>query len=155
MSKKLVTIYLKCLRFVSTYSMNFIFVIAVCGTFGSLYFSEVLKLVPCNLCWYQRVVFYPILPISAIGLFLKDKNAYKYIFALAMTGFPIAVYQHLLKVTNIFGKDTVFCRLGSSCSDLDWELIKGSGITLPFLSALGFLGIIIFCLIKYLHISKK
>ena len=31
---------------------------AVVATFGSLFFSEVLKYPPCVLCWYQRIVMY-------------------------------------------------------------------------------------------------
>ena len=31
--------------------------IAMCG---SLYFSEVKGYVPCTLCWYQRILMYPL-----------------------------------------------------------------------------------------------
>ena len=33
---------------------------AVIATTGSLYFSEVMHLSPCTLCWYQRLMMYPL-----------------------------------------------------------------------------------------------
>ncbi|MBV9790393.1 MAG: disulfide bond formation protein B, partial [Chloroflexi bacterium] len=30
------------------------------ATWGSLFFSEVLGWVPCVLCWYQRILMYPL-----------------------------------------------------------------------------------------------
>ncbi|NCC32318.1 MAG: disulfide bond formation protein B, partial [Chloroflexia bacterium] len=32
---------------------------AMLATCGSLYFSEVLRWIPCELCWYQRILMYP------------------------------------------------------------------------------------------------
>ena len=37
------------------------FVLAVVATLGSLYFGEVLKYPPCQLCWYQRIAMYAVL----------------------------------------------------------------------------------------------
>jgi len=124
--------------------MNLIFMIATIGTVASIYFSEFLELPPCDLCWYQRVFFYPILIISGIAMWKKDKFAHNYILVLSLIGLPIAVYHHLLKVTTWFGKETVFCGYEGACSELEWELIDGTGITIPLLAAVGFLGIIFF-----------
>ena len=40
--------------------------LAVAGvaTLGSLYFSEIADFVPCRLCWFQRILMYPIALIA-------------------------------------------------------------------------------------------
>jgi len=124
------------------YSLNLILLIGLFGVLTSLYFSEAMDLPPCDLCWYQRILFYPIPVIAFVALILKDHKAHYYIFVLSLLGLPISIYQHLLKVTNIFQKDTPFCGTNGACSSLDWELWAGSGITIPFLCAIAFTGII-------------
>ncbi|MEG0381222.1 MAG: disulfide bond formation protein B, partial [Kurthia sp.] len=37
-----------------------IWVVALMATLGSLYFSEIRGYEPCELCWYQRIIMYPI-----------------------------------------------------------------------------------------------
>ena len=34
--------------------------VAMAATLGSLFFSEVMELVPCVLCWYQRIFMFPL-----------------------------------------------------------------------------------------------
>lgn len=43
--------------------------IAMCG---SLYFSEVNGFVPCTLCWYQRILMYPLTLVLGVGLLRRD-----------------------------------------------------------------------------------
>ena len=37
----------------------FAFLIALVSMLGSLYFSEIARLEPCELCWFQRIFMYP------------------------------------------------------------------------------------------------
>ncbi len=137
-------------KFVAQYALNFIFVVAFVGVSCSLYFSEVKDFPPCDLCWYQRILFYPIFIIAILGLVFKDKGVFKYIMTLAVLGFPISLYHHLLKVTDLFPKQTPFCNTEGACAGVEWQLIEGSGITIPFLAMLGFGAIIILCGFRYL-----
>ena len=50
----------------------FIWTISFVATLGSLYFSEVRGFEPCTLCWYQRILMYPIVLISGVALFQKN-----------------------------------------------------------------------------------
>jgi len=34
--------------------------VSVVATLGSLYFSEISGFIPCELCWYQRILMYPL-----------------------------------------------------------------------------------------------
>lgn len=137
---------------INKYTLNLIFLVSAFGTLTSLYFSEFMNLPPCDLCWYQRIFFYPILIISFISITVKDKTQrpFQYIFPLAVIGFPISIYHHLLKVTDLFPKETPFCNEAGACSEVEWELITGSGITIPFLCALGFGGILVISGVKLL-----
>lgn len=131
------------IKVVYYYHLNILLIITGIGTIISLYISEFQDLPPCDLCWYQRVFFYPIFFITLFALIRKDQKAYYYLLPLAVTGLPISIYHHLLKVTTLFPKETFFCGELGSCSEIDWELIQGSGITLPLLAGLGFLSVIL------------
>ena len=36
------------------------FIVAAIATGGSLYYSQVMHFLPCELCWYQRICMYPL-----------------------------------------------------------------------------------------------
>src|SRR6476659_3752234 len=44
------------------------------ATCGSLFFSEVLGWRPCVLCWYQRILMYPLAILLAIGIMRRDRG---------------------------------------------------------------------------------
>ena len=115
------------------------YITAFAGIILSLYYSEVLELPPCTLCWYQRIFFYPIAPIALISYLKKDKYAYRYILALAIPGLILATYHYLLQKTAVFPE--IFCSLGSSCSSIQIEYL--GFITIPLMSFLGFLLIVV------------
>ncbi len=138
-------------KILSLYYLHVIFLISVLGTVVSLYFSFFMNLPACDLCWYQRVFFYPIVLISVFGIVLKDNKAWIYILGLCILGIPFAFYHHLLKVTDLFPKETVFCGESGGCSSIDWELYAGSGITIPLLSLFGFSAIFLLILIAKLR----
>src|SRR5690606_33844852 len=53
-------------------ALIFIATTSLVATLGSLYFSEVRGFEPCTLCWYQRILMYPIVLISGVALFQKN-----------------------------------------------------------------------------------
>jgi disulfide bond formation protein DsbB len=63
---------------------------------GSLFFSEVMKLPPCSLCWYQRMAMYPLGFILAVSIVKRDHAALTYGLPLALGGFCVAIYHNLL-----------------------------------------------------------
>ncbi|MCX6731550.1 MAG: disulfide bond formation protein B, partial [Candidatus Parcubacteria bacterium] len=68
----------------------FSFIVALIATAGSLIFSEVLKLEPCKLCWFQRIFMYPQVFLLGTALFKKDKNIADYSIFLSVIGAAIA-----------------------------------------------------------------
>ncbi len=122
------------------------FVQALAAMVGSLYFSEVVGIVPCVLCWYQRILMYPLVAILAVGIARKDKGLPFYVLPLSVPGFLIAFYQHLLQV-GVISESLAPCTLGVSCVTKYWSLFDF--ITLPLLSAVAFALISIAVLISH------
>ena len=75
----------------------FAFLQSIVATLGSLYFSEVMKLVPCTLCWYQRICMYPLVAILGVSIWEKKKDIYKYVLPLSIVGLFITLYHNLLQ----------------------------------------------------------
>jgi disulfide bond formation protein DsbB len=108
---------------------------ALIATSGSLYFSEVLKFVPCSLCWYQRILMYPLVLIIAVGILLRDHRLRYYVLPLSTLGFGIALYHNLL-THNIISEGILPCTAGVSCT-VEWINWLGF-ITIPLLSLTAF-----------------
>ena len=71
-------------------------IVAFVATVGSLFFSEVMELPPCVLCWYQRIAMYPLVLVIGVGIVLRDPRVKFYGVPLAIVGLLIAVYHNLL-----------------------------------------------------------
>src|SRR5262245_21617994 len=56
------------------------------ATCGSLFFSEVLGWRPCELCWYQRILMYPLAILLAIGIFRRDRGLHLYVLPFSIAG---------------------------------------------------------------------
>jgi hypothetical protein len=51
-------------------------IVAVLATATSLTLSEIYHLVPCVLCWYQRICMFPLVVILGVGILRRDRHAY-------------------------------------------------------------------------------
>jgi len=115
-------------------------VIATIATVGSLFFSEVMGLKPCLLCWYQRIFMYPLVVILMVGMFPLDKNVVRYALPIAVIGWLFAVYHYLL-YSGYIPKGLQPCDKEASCTDIDLELL--GFITIPMLSIISYSAIIL------------
>jgi disulfide bond formation protein DsbB len=102
---------------------------------GSLFFSEVMNLPPCVLCWYQRIALYPIVILTAIGIIRNDRKTYISVLALALPGLAISIYHNLL-YWKILPESIAPCMLGVSCTTKFFEWF--GFITIPFLGLVAF-----------------
>ena len=137
-------------RFLKQNTPYIVLVLALTATLGSLYFSEIMQLVPCILCWYQRICMYPLIAISAVGIYTKDKNLPYYVLALSIPGLLIAIYHNLLYY-HILPESIAPCVSGVSCTT---KLIEWFGfITIPLMSLVAFALITTFMII-YLKLKK-
>lgn len=105
---------------------------------GSLFFSEVLALPPCDLCWWQRVLFYPLAWIFPAALLRRDhRGAVWYGFPLAFGGWLIALYQSLLQWGLIDQSSFIPCSVGNPCGIVSWSWLNGL-VTIPAIALAGF-----------------
>lgn len=109
--------------------------VALAGFLGSLYFSEILKVIPCTLCWYQRIALYPLALLIPIGLNRGDKGLPFYVLPLSVMGGLIAGYHYLLEM-KVVTYQPAFCAAGVSCADPAW--IWQGFVTIPLLSFIAF-----------------
>lgn len=109
--------------------------VAIVSTLVSLYASDVLKLPPCNLCWYQRIAMYPLIPIIIVGILKKDKNLPYYVLPLSIMGMAFALYHHLLQI-GVISETLAPCAFGVSCTTKYLDLF--GLVTFPLLSFLAF-----------------
>ena len=128
-----------------------ILVQSLIATLTSLFFSEILRLPPCILCWYQRIFMYPIVAISAVSILKKDKNLPFFVLPLSLIGTVIAFYHNLLYY-KIIPESLNPCTLGISCTSKQIEVF--GFITIPFMSLSAFI-VIDLLAIFYLRLQKK
>lgn len=76
--------------FVQTHGLWLMFIVALAGTMGSLFFSDIAGWTPCKLCWFQRIFLYPQVIILGMAAWKNDRNMTKYILVLSMIGLVIA-----------------------------------------------------------------
>jgi len=105
---------------------------------GSLFFSEVMGYIPCTLCWYQRIIMYPLTAIIAVGILRRDTGLPIYILPFSVLGIVVSSYHYLLQKTDLFGGVSA-CQEGIPCSTM-WFNWFGF-VTIPFLALLAFLTI--------------
>jgi disulfide bond formation protein DsbB len=112
--------------------------VSLAATGGSLYYSEILGLPPCELCWFQRIFMYPLVVLFAVAIIKKDHKVHQYVIPIALLGTFYAFY-HVLLQEGLINEDITKCISGIPCAD-ESNVIYGI-ITIPFLSLLSFLAI--------------
>lgn len=116
--------------------MQLIFLVSLIATLGSLYFSEIRLYLPCEMCWYQRIIMYPIVLISFIGLIRNDLNSRIYLRAFSGIGILTSAYHYSLQKFSFIADSQPACT-GVDCTV---QYINWFGfITIPFLALIAFI----------------
>lgn len=124
-------------------------VIAVVSVAGSLFFSEVMQLPPCVLCWYQRIAMYPLVLIIGVGIITRDSRMKIFALPLCLIGLAVAIYHNLLYY-GVLPKSITPCTEGVPCNAVQIEWL--GFITIPLMGLGAFVGIAL-CLL--LHKPKE
>ena len=125
--------------------------VSLAATLGSLYFSEVMKFTPCTLCWYQRILMYPLVIILGIAAVRKDYQQAIYVIPLAAIGGSISLFHYLTQKTALFSAVADACGM----IPCNMQYINWLGfITIPFLALTAFV-LIILLQILILSAAKK
>ena len=110
-------------------------IVSIIAMTGSLFFSEKMGFIPCTLCWYQRILMYPLVIFLGIAFYRNDRDIYKYILPMSVIGIVISGYHYALqKIPSLHEFST--CTNGVPCSG---QYINWLGfITIPFLAFIAF-----------------
>lgn len=122
--------------------------IAMAALFGSLFFSEVMGLKPCVLCWWQRVFIYPLAVLFLVAMLTHgqkvDRAVVRYTLPLAVIGLGFAVY-HYLVYSGFIPESLQPCSKDLSCAEINLELM--GFVTIPMLSIVAYSAIITLLLV--------
>jgi disulfide bond formation protein DsbB len=121
------------------------FTIALIATLGSLFLSIVLHWVPCVLCWYQRVMLFPLVIILGVATVKKISNLEYIVFPMTFIGMLVAIYHNLLQY-HIIPEGLAPCSVGASCLTLYHFWFNF--LTVPLLSLISFIAITV-CMVIY------
>ncbi|MBL0686540.1 MAG: disulfide bond formation protein B [Sulfurospirillum sp.] len=122
-------------------------IIAVIAMLGSLFFGEVMAFLPCNLCWYQRIIMYPLVIIFFIGMTPFNKDVLRYSTPFVILGWLFSLYHNLLQY-EIIPESASPCVQGVPCSAKYIEIF--GFITIPMLAFLAFtiIGLLLYMIKK-------
>ena len=110
-------------------------VVASMSTLGALFFSEIMELPPCVLCWYQRIFMFPLVLLLPIGLFPFDAKVVRYALPLAFAGWLVSLFQVLL-VAGWIPEQIRPCTQGVPCSEVQIQWL--GFVNIPLLSFVAF-----------------
>ena len=117
---------------------------------GALFLSEVMKIPPCSLCWYQRIFMFPLAILLPLGLFPFDRRIVRYTLPLAAIGWLIGLF-HLLLIYGVIPESLKPCTHGVPCTEIQVEWF--GFVTIPLLSLLSFT--IIVALLVAAHLKGR
>lgn len=110
-------------------------VVVTIATAVSLFFSKVMGVPVCELCWYQRIAMYPLVLILALSLFPYNPGVIRIAGALVAVGWLIALF-HVLLVAGFIPENAQPCVQGIPCSETHISLL--GFLNIPTLSLLIF-----------------
>lgn len=106
--------------------------VALAATGGSLYLSEVLGLVPCELCWVQRIFAYPLVVVLGVATLEERATVVRSVLPLSTLGAATAAYHSYLQATAT----STTCGGTVSCGAVQYQLL---GLSVPNLALTAFL----------------
>lgn len=135
-----------CASFIRAWGLTVAFAISAVATCFTLIYSEFFGIVPCGLCWLERMALYPQLVLIPVALYYKDERMPRSGIALSVIGLLISLYHHYVQMG---GTEFISCPTsGADCAKR--FMFEYGFVTFPFLSAILFA-----CLIAlYLYILK-
>ncbi|MFI5047818.1 MAG: disulfide bond formation protein B [Acidimicrobiia bacterium] len=114
-------------------------IVAFVTTVGSLYYSEHLGFVPCELCWYQRILMYPLTIVLGVGWLRRDTRSWMTAAPFVALGAPLSLYHWLVERVPSFAES-------SSCSIV-------APCTAPYFERWGFVTLAWMCLSSFLLVG--
>ncbi len=116
------------------YELWMAFALALGATLGSLYLSEIVHLVPCRLCWFQRIFMYPLVIVLGVAAKRRDATVGLTASLLAGIGLLIAGYHYLIQ--QVPSLDSGACDPTAPCSAA--YIWQWNFLSIPFMAGSAF-----------------
>ncbi len=113
--------------------LAFAWVVSIAAMAGSLYFSQVRHFMPCELCWYQRILMYPMVVLLGIATYRGDIGIRIYALPLTLLGVLIASMNYMEQ--KIPGFQPMAC--GATPIPCSGQYLQG-WLTIPLMSLVAF-----------------
>ena len=131
-------------RAIAPQSVAFAWIVATVTTLGSLYYSEHAGFLPCELCWYQRIVMYPLVIVLGVAALRSDRKVWITALVFVGIGAPLSLYHWLVERVPAF-EESSSCSAITPCSAPWFE--KWGFVTLSWMAMSAFLliGVLMVC----------
>lgn len=146
----LLAIDLKRTQYVAVHIQKWGYTVALittlCASVLTLIYSEIFGLVPCGLCWLERMALYPQVLLILVALRIKDAKMPVYGISLSIFGFVVSLYHHYVQMG---GSEFIKCPAsGGDCAKR--FLFEFGFMTFPLLATILFA----FLIVLYLYMLK-
>ncbi len=136
----------KIISFAKKYGMMIAFVVVIVATLGSLTYSDIIGYNPCKLCWFQRILMYPLVVVIGVGIWHKISYRASTLYALILSimGIPLAFYHYLVQLGLIAAPCST---AGISVSCTERNFLTFGYITIPIMALSAFLLVVLIMLV--------
>ena len=130
------------LRTLRTEAVRLSWTVAVVATAGSLWFSEVGGFVPCEYCWYQRILMYPLVVVLGLAVWRGDDLLRWRALPFSLLGVAVSAYHVQLQWFPDQGSS---CEVAAPCTQ-QW-VDRFGFVSIPVMSFCGFVAITVLILV--------
>jgi disulfide bond formation protein DsbB len=85
-------------RHIAPHALLLAFLAALGASVLTLVYELAFGVVPCPLCWWQRVFLYPQVILFGLALWRPDRHVVDYALVLSVLGAGVALYHHALQI---------------------------------------------------------
>src|SRR5436190_6789847 len=115
------------------------FVVAAIATGGSLFYSQIAGFIPCEFCWFQRMMMSPLSILTLLIAVRGDNRAARYLLPLPVVGAGTSIYHMLIERDVIHEPKTCSLSAPGGCGT-NWIANHSFGyLTIPTLALTAFL----------------
>lgn len=121
---------------VSHYALPIGFFMTLFSTIMSLVYSDYLGVLPCGLCWFQRIFIYCLVFIFGVAWYKNDRKVFDYVLTLSIAGLIVALYHQYLQMGY---SELIPCPAIASTVNCDKPTFMEYGfVTFPFMAVVTF-----------------